>query len=157
MNLNATLFGQMLTFLIFIWVTMRFVWPQITQALDERQAKIAEGLKSAEAGEQLLVDAKSQSEQILADSKQQAAELIKQAQQRADQLIEEARSQAKVEKQRIVASADSDIAQRQQQAKSELMQQVAEIAVDGAEKLLKRNIDKAANADLLDEILQQGE
>ncbi len=149
MNINATLFGQMLTFIILVWFTMKFVWPPIMRALDERAKKIADGLAAAERGRQDLASAEQRAAQIERDARARAQELIAAAEKRAAGIVDEAKVQAKVEGDRIVAGAKAEIDQEAQRTKDELRRQVAGLAVAGAEKILRREVDARTHAELL--------
>ncbi|GAA5784465.1 ATP synthase subunit b [Chitiniphilus shinanonensis] len=149
MELNASLIGQAITFAILVWFTMKFVWPPLTRMMDERAARIADGLAAADRAKQDLANAERASADRLREAKQQAAELIAQAEKRAAQIVEEAKDQAKVEGERLVKGAQAEVDQQVQQAKEVLRQQVATLAVAGAEKILKQEIDAAKHADLL--------
>ena len=155
MNLNLTLFGQMITFAIFVWFTMKYVWPPITKALDDRQKKIAEGLAAAERGQHDLQLAQHKVVEQLKEAKHHAAEMLEQANKRADQIIEEAKATARAEGQRLAALAKADIANEVENAKQELRKQVGMIAIQGAEKILKRHIDTAANQDIVAALIKQ--
>jgi F-type H+-transporting ATPase subunit b len=148
-NINATLFGQMLTFIILVWFTMKFVWPPIMRALDERAKKIADGLAAAERGRQDLATAEQRAAQIERDARARAQELIAAAEKRAAGIVDEAKVQAKAEGDRIVAGARAEIDQEAQRTKDELRRQVAALAVAGAEKILRREVDAKTHADLL--------
>lgn len=150
MNLNATLFAQCVVFFVLAWFTMRFVWPPLVKALDERATKIAEGLNAAEKGKHDLQLAEQRAADKLREAKTQAAEIIALAEKRAAQLVEEAKNAAKAEGERQLAAAQAEVAQLVSQAKEDLRQQVASIAVTGAEKILRREIDAKAHADLLE-------
>jgi F-type H+-transporting ATPase subunit b len=153
-NLNATLFAQLVVFFVLAWFTMRFVWPPLTKALDERAKKIAEGLAAAERGKHDLELAAKRSADALREGKEKSADLILQAEKRAQQIIEEAKTQAKVEAERIVASGKADAEQEVLRAREQLRDQVALLAVSGAEKILRREIDARAHAQLLADIQQ---
>ncbi|MHB0991921.1 MAG: F0F1 ATP synthase subunit B [Burkholderiales bacterium] len=152
MNINATLIGQSITFFVFVWFCMKFVWPPIMHALNERKKQIADGLAAGERGKHELELASKHAAANLQDAKQKAAEIIAQAEKRAAQLIEEAKSAAKVEGDRMIASAQASVAQETVRAKEALRSQVAELAVAGAEKILRREIDPKAHAELLNAI-----
>jgi F-type H+-transporting ATPase subunit b len=138
MNINSTLFLQLAVFLIGAWVTMKFIWPPLIRSLDERRKKIADGLKAAEAGNQSLADAQRKIAQLEAD-----------ARTRAQALVEEAKAQAKAEGDRLVAAARQEAEQEMQRAKSALRDQVAALAVAGAEQILRREVNPQVHADLL--------
>lgn len=154
MNLNATLFAQLVVFFILAWFTMKFVWPPIVKALDERATKIADGLAAAERGKHDLELATRRSAESLREGKEKASELLAQAERRAAQIIEEAKAQAKVEADRIIAGAKAEADQEAVRAKETLRGQVALLAVAGAEKILRREIDAKAHSDLLAAIEQ---
>lgn len=154
MNLNATLVAQLVVFFILAWFTMKFVWPPIVKALDERATKIADGLAAAERGKHDLELATKRSAEALREGKEKSAELLAQAERRAAQIIEEAKAQAKIEADRIVAGAKAEAEQESVRAKEALRGQVATLAMAGAEKILRREIDAKAHADLLAAIEQ---
>lgn len=154
MNLNATLFAQLVVFFILAWFTMKFVWPPIVKALDERATKIADGLAAAERGKHDLELATKRSADALREGKEKSAEFLAQAEKRAAQIIEEAKAQAKIEADRIIAGAKAEAGQEAVRIKEALRGQVATLAVAGAEKILRREIDAKAHADLLSAIEQ---
>lgn len=154
MNLNATLFAQLVVFFILAWFTMQFVWPPIVKALDERAKKIADGLAAAERGKHDLELATKRSTEALREGKEKAADLLAQAEKRAAQVIEEAKVTAKAEAGRIVAGAKAEIDQEAVRAKEQLREQVASLVVSGAEKILRREINAQAHADILATIKQ---
>lgn len=154
MNLNATLFAQLVVFFILAWFTMQFVWPPIVKALDERAKKIADGLAAAERGKHDLELATKRSTDALREGKEKAAELLAQAEKRAAQVIEEAKATAKTEADRIVAGAKAEIDQEAVRAKEQLREQVSALVVSGAEKILRREINAQAHADILATIKQ---
>ncbi|MFA5170797.1 MAG: F0F1 ATP synthase subunit B [Sulfuriferula sp.] len=149
MNINATLIGQSITFFVFVWFCMKFVWPPIMNALDERKKMIADGLAAGERGKHELELASKRASENMHEAKQKATEIIAQADKRAMQLIEEAKAAAKAEADRMIASAQASVAQETVRAKEALRGQVADLAVAGAEKILRREIDAKAHADLL--------
>jgi F-type H+-transporting ATPase subunit b len=151
-SINATLFGQAIWFAVFIFITMKYVWPPIKRALDQRQKQIADGLAAAERGRQDLELASKRVDEVLREARQQAQELLAQAEQRAAQMVEAAKGQAKAEGDRIVAAAKSDIDQEVFRAKETLRAQVAALAVQGAEKILRREVDAKVHADLLNAV-----
>jgi F-type H+-transporting ATPase subunit b len=153
-NLNATLFAQLVVFFILAWFTMKFVWPPIVKALDERAKKIADGLAAAERGKHDLELATKRSTEALREGKEKVAELIASAEKRAAQVIEEAKAAAKVEADRIVAGAKAEIDQEAVRAKEQLREQLSALVVSGAEKILRREINAQAHADILATIKQ---
>lgn len=155
MNFNATLIGQMITFSLLVIFTMKYVWPPIMQAMHDRQKRIAEGLASAERGAHEQKLAKAKSAQMLKEAKQQAAEVIAHAQKRANEIVEQAKLDAREEGERQLAAAQAEIEQEMNRARQQLRGQVVNIAVAGAGKVLKREIDPQAHAQLLDDLAAQ--
>ena len=154
MNLNATLFAQIVVFFILAWFTMKFVWPPIMKALDERATKIAEGLAAAERGRQSFDLAAKHSAETMREGKEKVAEVIAQADKRALQIIEDAKVQARFEAEKIVAGAQAEIEQAAARAKEGLRERVAELAIAGAEKILRREVNASVHADMLSAIKQ---
>jgi F-type H+-transporting ATPase subunit b len=152
MNFNATLIGQTLTFILFVWFCMRFVWPPIMNALEARKKRIADGLAMADRGRHELELASRKAGDHLRDAKAQAAEVIGQAEKRAAQIIEEAKQAAKLEGDRQLLAAQANIAQEANRAREALREQVAALAVAGAEKILRREVDAHTHADLLGQL-----
>ncbi len=149
MNINATIFGQAITFAILIWFTMKFVWPPIIAALEERARKIADGLAAAERGKQDLAQAEQRSNEALNEAKAKAAEIIALSEKRRNEIIEAAREEAKVEADRVKSQARAEVDQEILRAKETLRDQVADLVVSGAEKILRREINAQAHSDLL--------
>ena len=152
MNLNVTLIVQCVVFLILAWVTMKFIWPPLITAIDDRRRKIAEGLASAEKGEKSLAEAKSNATVVIRDAHAQATKIIEQANRRSNELVEEARGTAIAEGQRLIGDARQEVALESSRAREQLRQEVAAIAVAGASRLLGREIDAKAHADLLEKL-----
>ena len=152
MNINFTLISQAIAFSIFIWFTVKYVWPPLLRAIEERQKTIADGLAAGEKGRHELELASQRSSDVLKEAKQRASEIILQAEKRAAEIVEEAKISAKEEGNRIIAGAKADIAHEMFSAKEALRQHVAELAVAGAAKILRREVDAKAHADLLDSI-----
>ena len=154
MNINATLIGQAIWFGLFIWITMKFVWPPLQKAMADRQKQIADGLSAAERGKQEQEIAAKRSAEALREAKEKAAEVVAVAEKRAQQVVEESKGQAKVEADKIVAGAKAEIEQEVERAKQHLRERVAELAVAGAEKILKKEINAAAHSDMLASLKQ---
>ncbi len=156
MNLNATLLGQMITFAIFVWFTMRFVWPLIINAIKEREKTIANGLAAAEKGVHELEMAQHKAADILRDARANARQIIEKVNQQAAGIIETAKQQAQAEGKRLLELADNDIAQAREQARHQLQQQVADLAMAGVVKFLGNEVDtatqRAAMATFVDEL-----
>jgi F-type H+-transporting ATPase subunit b len=154
-NINLTLLGQMITFAIFVWFTLKYVWPPITTAMAERNKRIADGLAAAEQGKRDLEIAHHKVLEQLRDAKVQAASLIEQATQRGNHIVEEAKEQARHEGSRLIAVAKSEIEQEVIRAKQELQLQVSELAMAMAQKILQRELDPTKHADLINHMLKE--
>jgi F-type H+-transporting ATPase subunit b len=152
MNLNLTLLGQTIGFIIFVWFCMKYVWPPVINAMRDRQKKIADGLESARRAEQDLARAQEKALDHLQEAKADAAKIIEQANKRASQLIEEAKVKASKEGDRLIVAAKADIEQEVQRAKEKLRNQVAAVALAGAEHILQSSIDKKAHSKLFDQL-----
>jgi len=155
MNLNLTLFAQALVFAAFIWFTVKLIWPYMLRAIEARQKTIADGLAAAEQGRRSLETSTRQADETVAQARGRAAEILAQAEKRAAQLVDEARGAAKEEGNREKAAAKAEIEQEVTRAREQLRDHVASLAVAGAEKILRREIDVKAHADLLDSIKRQ--
>lgn len=154
MNFNYTLIGQLLAFIFFVWFCMKYVWPPMLQVLEEREKEIADGLEAASRGKKELQDAEAKKSKLIGTAKQEAAELLNQANLRAGQMVEDAKAKALEEAGRIKNSAEKDLIQSINRAREGLRSEVAVLAVSGAEKLLKSEIDQDKNAALIDEIAE---
>ena len=155
MNINATLFGHAIWFSVFIWITMKYVWPPLQKAMAERQKQIADGLATAERAKHDLELASKRGADVIREGKVRSADIIAQAEKRAQQIIDEAKQTAKSEGERIVAGAKAEIDQEVTRAKEHLRERVAELAVAGATKILRREVDTRAHADLLVQLRQE--
>lgn len=155
MNINATLLGQMITFAVFVWFTMKFVWPLLMQAIEERQAKIADGLAAAEKGRHELELAEVRAKELLRERKQHAAEIVAHAQKRANEIIEEAKISARTESERILGSARAQISQDLQEARDKLQREVGQLAIAAAEQILMREVDAEAHQEIVNKLSVQ--
>ncbi|MAJ91022.1 MAG: F0F1 ATP synthase subunit B [Legionellales bacterium] len=155
MNINATLIGQSIAFIMFIWFTMKFVWPLLLTAMEERQARIADGLAAGEQGQKDFAEAQEKSNIEINKGKEKAATIISQAQKRGDEIVEEARDLAKKESERIKESAISEIEQEKETARQDLRNQVAVLAITGAEQILMREVDQKAHNEVLTKISRE--
>jgi F-type H+-transporting ATPase subunit b len=155
MNINFSLIAQAVAFALFIWFTVRFVWPPLLGAIEARQKQIADGLAAGEQGRKSLEISTRQAEEAIAEARARAAEIVSQAERRAVQLIEEAKGAAKEEGTREKAAAKAEIGQEVQRARELLREQVAALAVAGAEKILRREVDAKVHAELLEGIKKQ--
>jgi len=154
-NINLTLFGQMVTFAFFVWFCMKLVWPALNRILEERRNKIADGLDAADRAMRDLELAQNKASDQLKEAKQEAAVLLDQANKRANQIIEEAKEQARIEGDRLKAAAQAEIDQEINRAREELRGKVATLAIAGAEKLLGATIDTNTNRELVDKLAAQ--
>lgn len=152
MNLNVTLFAQAVTFLLFIFVSVKWVWPMVLRKIEERQKLIADGLAEAERGRSSLADAQKQTDVLIKEARARAQEIVAAAEKLASQRVEESKTQAKTEGERILSQAKSQLEQEVQSAKQQLREQVATLAVAGAEKILRREVDAKAHADMLSQL-----
>ncbi|MEO8417285.1 MAG: F0F1 ATP synthase subunit B [Methylophilaceae bacterium] len=155
MNINATLLGQAIMFIMFVWFCMKFVWPPIMTALAARQKQIADGLAAADRGKHELELSAKKASQELRTAKEKASDIIVHAEKRASEIVEEAKGNAKSEGDRIIAGAKAEIDQEMNRAKESLRQQVSTLAIAGAEKILRREIDAKAHADMLTTIAKE--
>tara|TARA_B100001057_G_scaffold426203_1_gene450123 strand:+ start:196 stop:666 length:471 start_codon:yes stop_codon:yes gene_type:complete len=149
MNINFTLIAQAITFAIFIWFTVKFVWPPLLNAIETRQKEIADGLAAANEGKMSLEVASKKNAETLEQTKQKSSEILGQAEKRASQIIDDAKVVANTEAERIKSSAQSEIEQEINRAKEDLRGQISNLAIAGAEKILEKEIDQKAHADML--------
>ena len=155
MNINLTLIGQSITFALFVWFCMKYIWPPVIGALEARRKEIADGLAAAERGQHEQELAEKRAAEHIKDAKGQASEIITQAQKRASEIVEEAKGDAKTEADRIVTGANAEIEQEVNRAREHLRQEVVVLAIAGAEKVLKSEVDKDAHASTLNELATQ--
>lgn len=152
MNINLTMIGQAISFAIFVWFCLKYVWPPILKALEERETRIADGLAAAERGKHELELAEQRATDAMREGKNKAQDFISQAQKRADEIVEAAKLTAREEAERIRAAAKAEIEQDRNRARDELRAQVAHLAVAGAEQILLREVDEAAHRDVLNKL-----
>lgn len=155
MNINATLFGQMITFMLFVWFTKQYVWPPVIKALKDRQSKIADGLAAAERGHVELAEAQKDASFTIKKSKEEAGGIILDAKKQADVILDQARQNAREEGQRIIQQAHAEVQHMIAQAKEELRKQVAAIALVGAEKILQGSIDTTTHRNMLEKLAEE--
>lgn len=155
MNFNATLIGQSIAFAVFVWFCMKYVWPPLIGALEERNARITEGLAAAERGQKDLEQAQAKVSENLGEAKQQAQEIINQAQKRANEIVDGAKDIAREEADKIKSAATADIDQQVNSAREQLRKEVSGIALAGAEQILKREVNADTHAAVLDELVAQ--
>ena len=152
MNINMTLIGQSITFAIFVWFCMKFVWPPIIEALEARKKQIADGLAAADRGKHELELAAKRASETLHDAKIKASEIIAQAEKRASQIVDEAKNAAKGEGDRMITAAKAEIEQESHRAREALRTEVAALVIAGAGKVLRREVNAQVHADLLEAI-----
>jgi F-type H+-transporting ATPase subunit b len=154
-SINATLIGQMITFALLVWFTMKYIWPPLFDSLEERRKKIADGLAAAEKGHESMHLAEKKAKGVIKEAKEQSAEIVNQAQKRANELVEESKNLAKKEGERMILAARAQIEQEMQQAKESLRQEVAALAFSAAEQILNAEIDKHKHADIINKVSNQ--
>ncbi len=155
MNINATLILQSIAMLVFVWFCMKFIWPPLLKAMDERRARIADGLAASDRAEKALADANREVEQQIKAAHDKASEIIEQANQRHSQILDQAKDDAVDERQRQVAAGEAEITQAANQAREELRATVAGLAVLGARQILEREVDENTHRDLLDKLIAE--
>lgn len=155
MNVTATLIGQMLTFAVLVWFINRYLWGPMTQMMEDRKKRIADGLAAAERGKHEQELAEKRAKEVIHEAKDQASEILAQAQKRAGEIVEEAKAQARVEGERLKAAASAEIEHELNRAKEHLRGQVVTLAVSGAARVLSKEIDEKAHGDLLKDLVAQ--
>ena len=155
MNINATLILQSLAMLIFVWFCMKFLWPPLLKAMDERRERIAEGLAASDRAEKELESAKVEVDKQIREARDKAGDIVDQATQRHTQILDQAKEDAVAERNRQVSAAEADIAQSANQAREELRATVASLAVLGASQILEKEVDAEAHRELLDKLIAE--
>ncbi len=155
MDINLTLIGQTIAMIVFVGFCMKFIWPPIMSAIEERQKQIAEGLAAAEKGEENLARARAEADEIVADARKQATSILDQAHARANEIVAEGKSDGVKERERQITAAKAEIEQEINKAREELRGQVSAIAIASAEKILRREIDDKAHEDILGQLAQE--
>ena len=155
MSINATLIGQMITFALLVWFTMKYIWHPLFNSLEERRKKIAEGLAAAEKGKEEMHLAEKKAKSVLKEAKAQSSEIVNLAQKRANELVEESKNTAKQEGERMILAARTQIDQEMQQAKESLRQEVATLALNAAEQILGAEIDQAKHQEIINKASNQ--
>jgi F-type H+-transporting ATPase subunit b len=155
LNINATLLGELIAFVVFVLFCMKYVWPPIMGAIEDRQKKIADGLAASERGAKDLELAQQKATEQLKEAKAQAADIIEQAKKRANQIIDEETQRGHAEREKIIAQGHNEIEAERNRAKEELRKQVAALAVVGAERILGREIDAAAQSDIVEKLVAE--
>jgi F-type H+-transporting ATPase subunit b len=154
-DINLTLIGQTIAMIVFVWFCMKFIWPPLLNAIEERQEKIAEGLAAADQGEQRLEEARAQADEIVSEARKQATGILDQAHARANEIVAEGKTDGVKERDRQLAAAKAEIEQETNRAREELRGQVSAVALAGAEKILSREIDAKEHDDILGKLAQE--
>ena len=155
MNLNITLILQSIAMMIFVWFCMKYLWPPLIKAMDERRARIADGLAASDRAEKALEEAQQQAEAAIGEARAQAGSIVDQANQRHNQILDQAKEDALKERQRQVSAAESDIALATNQARENLRGSVAALTVLGASRILEKEIDAETHRELLDKLISE--
>lgn len=155
MNLNATLLGELIAFVVFVWFCMKFVWPPLNGAIEARQKKIEDGLAASDQAEKDLVLARNKATSQLKEAKSQAADIIEQAKKRATQIVDEETQRGHEERENIIAQGHSEIEAERNRVKEDLRKQVASLAIIGAEKIIEREINEAAHSDIVEKLVAE--
>ena len=155
MDINLTLIGQTIAMIVFVWFCMKVIWPPLLGAIEERQAKIAEGLAAADKGQERLEQATAEAEEIISEARKQATGILDQAHARANEIVAEGKSDGVKERDRQLAAAKAEIEQEANRAREELRTQVSAIAVASAEKILQREIDDRQHQDILGKLAEE--
>ena len=155
MDINLTLIGQTIAMIVFVWFCMKFIWPPLLNAIEERQEKIAEGLAAADQGEQRLEEARAQADEIVSEARKQATGILDQAHARANEIVAEGKTDGVKERDRQLAAAKAEIEQETSRAREELRGEVSAVALAGAEKILSREIDAKEHDDILGKLAQE--
>jgi F-type H+-transporting ATPase subunit b len=155
MDINATLLGQAIAFAVFVWFCMKYVWPPILSAIEVRQKKISDGLTQAERAGKDLELAQAKATEKLKEAKAQAAVIVDQANKRRVQMIEKAKDEGQIERKKIIAQGEAEVEAETNRAREKLRLQVSSLAIAGAEKIIKRTVDKEANSDIIDKLVAE--
>jgi F-type H+-transporting ATPase subunit b len=154
-DINLTLIGQTIAMIVFVWFCMKFIWPPILGAIEERQKQIADGLAAADEGEKKLTQAQAEADEIVADARKQATSILDQAHARANEIVAEGKADGVKERDRQLTAAKAEIEQEANKAREELRGQVSAIALASAEKILNREIDGTTHEDILGKLAQE--
>ncbi|PSB83668.1 F0F1 ATP synthase subunit B [Photobacterium damselae subsp. damselae] len=154
MNLNATMLGQAISFVIFVWLCMKYIWPPLTELLDKRQREIAEGLIHTENAAKELELARANGDKLLNDAKKSASELVEQGNKRRSQIIDDAKAEAEAEKIRIIAQGQAELESERNRIRQELRREMSDLVIETAEKLINQNLDSAANRELVNKLIK---
>jgi F-type H+-transporting ATPase subunit b len=155
MNINLTLFGQTVTFIVFVWFCLKFIWPFIIKAMDERKTQIAEGLAAGERGRHELELGEQRAVEVIREAKDQAKEILAQAHKRGDEIVEEAKGDGRAEGERMLRAAEAEIEQQMNQAREQLRGEVVALALQGARQVLGEEVDESAHTEQLSRLAAQ--
>ena len=155
MDINATLIGQTFAMIVFVWFCMKFIWPHLLSAIEERQQQIEEGLAAADRGQEKLVAAQEEADKVIAEARRQATSILDQANARANDIVADGKAGGEKERERQLAAAKAEIEQETNRAREELRGQVSAIAMAGAERILNREIDAKAHDDILGKLAEE--
>ncbi len=155
MDINMTLLGQSIAMLVFVWFCMKFIWPPLLAAIEDRQQQIEEGLAAADRGQEKLVQAAAEADEIVADARRQATTILDQANARSNDIVADGKADGVKERERQLTAATAEIAQEANRAREELRGQVSAVALAGAEKILNREIDAKTHEDILGKLAQE--
>ena len=155
MNINLTLFGQTVTFIVFVWFCLKFIWPHVIKAMEDRKNQIAEGLAAGERGRHEKELAEQRAVEVIREAKEQAKEILAQAHKRGDEIIDEAKADGRTEGERMVRAAESEIQQQMTQAREQLRAEVVKLALQGAEQVLGSEVDERAHTEQLNRLAAQ--
>ena len=155
MDINATLWGQTIAMVVFVWFCMKYIWPPILNAIEERQKQIEEGLAAADKSQETLIKAQAEADDIVADARKQATGILDQAHARANEIVAEGKESGVKERERQLAAAQAEIEQETNRAREQLRSQVAALSLAGAEKVLGAAIDESAHRDLVEKLASE--
>jgi F-type H+-transporting ATPase subunit b len=154
-DINLTLLGQSIAMIVFVWFCMKFIWPPLLEAIEERQQQIEDGLAAADRGEERLVQAAAEAEEVIAEARQQATTILNQANARANEIVADGKADGVKERDRQLTAATAEIEQETNRAREELRGEVSAVAIAGAEKILNREIDAKTHEDILGKLAQE--
>ena len=155
MNINATLIGQSITFIVFVWFCLKVIWPHIIKAMEDRKTQIAEGLAAGERGRHEHELAEQKAVEVIREAKDQAKEILAQAHRRGDEIVDEAKGDGRAEGERLLRAADAEIEQQANQTREKLRADVVELSIQGAEQVLGREVDEKAHTEQLNRLAAQ--
>jgi F-type H+-transporting ATPase subunit b len=155
MNINATLFGQTITFILFVWFCLKFIWPHIIKAMDERKTRIADGLAAGERGRHEQELSEQRAVEVIREAKDQAKEILALAHKRGDEIVDDAKGDGRAEGERMLRAAEAEMEQQMNQAREQLRADVVKLALQGAQQVLARDVDEKAHTEQLNRLAEQ--